>query len=76
MTCSTFLQGGNQLPLTYTQPQHMEKKKDITTTMVPPGRWLPAAPILKVSEIAQWSVVAHYHQKTAMYFLLMKLTYS
>jgi hypothetical protein len=61
--------------LSHTQ-QHTTHKKHITLTMVPPSRRLPAAPILQVSAIAVRRGIDPNHRNTAMYFLLMTLTFS
>jgi hypothetical protein len=44
--------------------------------MIPPGRWLPDAPSLKVSTIDLHHAMAHDLCNMAMQFFYMKLTYS
>jgi hypothetical protein len=60
---------------THNNTQHTTKKNINTVTMVPPSRWLPAAPILQVSAIAIRCTINHNHCNTAMYFLLTTLTF-
>jgi hypothetical protein len=88
-TVSTFWlkPTSKNIPLSYiqqtmlynTQPaattaQHKLSKN--THTMIPPGRWLPDAPSLKVSTIHLHYVMAHDLRNMAMQFFYMKLTYS
>jgi hypothetical protein len=58
---------------THNNTQHTQKYN--TVTMVPPSHQLKAAQILQVSVIAVRHVIDHDHRNTAMYFLLMTLTF-
>jgi hypothetical protein len=58
---------------THNNTQHTQKYN--TVTMVPPRHRLPAAPILQVSAIAVRHMIDHDHRNTAIYFLLMTLTF-
>ena len=60
---------------TASHTQNNTQKTINTVTMVPPSRRLPAAPILQVSAIAVRCKIDHNNCNTAMYFLLMTLTF-
>jgi hypothetical protein len=59
---------------THNNTQHSTKTEN-TVTMVPPSCQLPVAPILQVSVIAVCRAIDHDHCNSAMYFLLMTLTF-
>jgi hypothetical protein len=63
----------NTQPAT-TATQHKSSKN--THTMIPPGRWLPDAPSLKVSTIDLHHAMAHDLRNTVIHIFYMKLTYS
>ena len=63
----------NTQPAT-TAAQH--KSSENTHTMIPPGRWLPDAPSLKVNTIDLHHAMAHDLHNMVMQFVYMKLSYS
>jgi hypothetical protein len=52
---------------------HTTTKTQNMTTMVPPGRWLPEAPILKVSAIAVRPRRCNFIDKTNHFFILLTI---
>ncbi len=55
----------NTQPATTATPHKLSKN---THTMIPPGRWLPDAPSLKVSTIDLHHAMAHDLRNTAIHF--------